>query len=73
MWTVGRFGRFFGVAAGRRSPAQMQPYPIRTPEPDDPPLVGRASVSENRPNRPTVQSGPTRYQSEQMKEIKRHG
>jgi hypothetical protein len=40
MWTVGRFGRFFGVAAGRRSPAQMQPYPIRTPEPDGPPLGG---------------------------------
>lgn len=55
MWTVGRFGRFFGVAARRRSPAQMQPYPIRTPEPDDPPLVGTASTSENRPNRPTVQ------------------
>jgi hypothetical protein len=56
MWTVGRFGRFFwrsGRSRGRRPKCSL--IRSETPEPDDPPLVGTASVSENRPNRPTVQ------------------
>jgi hypothetical protein len=71
MWTVGRFGRLFGVAEGRRSPAQMQPYPIRTPEPDDPPWWGGHPCSKT--VRTVQLSNQPTSPSEEMKEIKRHG